>query len=934
MTPSAVERPRTVPAAGRRDPGASLRALIQLVDRLIGKVIIEQVGFGVFNTIETLRKGYLQVRQGDSTRRRDELRALISELDPDTLTHVIRAFHLYFGIINLAEEEVAASQRNEDNWAGSFRDALDTLRHEGVDHTALRRIFAQLSYTPVFTAHPTESRRRTVQEGLRRVFLSLKALQGTQQPGERAPLEQTLEHQIRLLWLTDEVRSSHLRVQDEIHNGLAHFDYSLALAVPICYRALESELASHYPLHSIEVPPFLHFGSWVGGDRDGNPNVTTQATELALRLQQQAVLNAYLERVNSLARHLSHCARFCSPCPELQESIVADQRDFPDWSEELAHHRAAEPYRHKLAYVRLRLERRLEVLRALLQHREPPPRRGVYAGEEQLLADLKLIRDSLMLHGDHVSAQGELRDLIRLVETFGFHLAALDIRQEASVHTRAVAELLAAAGHGDYEALGEAGRQRLLGQLIETGLPPGVESQMLGAETHQTIALLVVMQRLREEISRQAFSTYVVSMARRPSHVLEVLLLARQANLVACADGRWRCDITVAPLFETIDDLNHCDQVLGALLSLHQYRELLRANGGCQEVMLGYSDSAKDGGILPAAWHLYEAQKRLAALAAAHGVSLRLFHGRGGTVGRGGGPAHQAILAQPAGTVHGQLRVTEQGEVVAFKYAHPETAVYELTVSSAAVLKRSVHLIHAPPPERRDYLGVMDELAATGERAYRELVDHTPGLLDFFYGATPVNELGRLNLGSRPTHRRSGERSKASIRAIPWVFGWAQSRYNLPGWYGVGAALERWHLGAPERLGRLQRMYLEWPFFRNLIDNVQLALAKSDLEIAVSYARLCGRDLQVHRIHGAIKEEYERCLYQVLMVTNHHYLLQDDVALAGSLNRRNPFLEPLNHIQVELLRRFREASESEQEQWLDPLLRSINAIAAGLRNTG
>jgi phosphoenolpyruvate carboxylase len=720
---------------------------------------------------------------------------------------------------------------------------------------ALRRMLAQLSYTPVFTAHPTESRRRTVQEALRRIFLSLKSLQSSQQVAERQALEQTLEHQIRLLWLTDEVRSNHLRVQDEINNGLLHFEHSLAQAVPSVYRALESELAAHYPRHTMEVPPFLHFGSWIGGDRDGNPNVTPETTELALRLQHQAVLRVYLQQVNTLTRHLTHSARFSSPCPELQDSISADQRDFPDWAQELAHHRSNEPYRHKLAYVRLRLERRLEAVQVLLRGQESTPAEGAYGSEEALLADLRLIRDSLLLHGDRVSAEGELRDLIRLVETFGFYLAALDLRQEASVHTRAVEELLAAAGHADYATLDEAARQGLLGRLIEAGLPE-VDGTAFSAETRQTIALFGIMHRLRSEVSRQAFSTYIISMTRRPSHVLEVLLLASQAGLLGRRDGLWFCDITVAPLFETIDDLIRCDQVLGALLDLPLYLTLLRANGGCQEVMLGYSDSTKDGGILSAAWHLYEAQKRLAALATDHGVGLRLFHGRGGTVGRGGGPAHQAILAQPAGTVHGGLRVTEQGEVIAFKYAHPETAVYELTVSTAAVLKRSVHLIHAPPPERRDYLGILDELAAAGETAYRDLVDRTPGVLDFFYSATPVNELGRLNLGSRPSHRRGGERSKASIRAIPWVFGWAQSRYNLPGWYGAGTALERWHHAAPERLARLQRMYLEWPFFKNLIDNVQLALAKTDLDIALSYARLCQHDLQSHRIHGAIKEEY------------------------------------------------------------------------------
>jgi len=428
----------------------------------------------------------------------------------------------------------------------------------------------------------------------------------------------------------------------------------------------------------------------------------------------------------------------------------------------------------------------------------------------------------------------------------------------------------------------------------------------------------------------------VISMTHAASHVMEVLFLGSLAGLAGRDGDGWHCALRVSPLFETIEDLAHIEPVLGTLLAEPVYRALLAASGDQQEVMLGYSDSAKDGGIVASAWRLYEAQQAIVRLGDQHRIRTRIFHGRGGTVGRGGGPTHESILAQPPGTIRGQIKFTEQGEVLSYRYGNPETAVFELTQGLTGLLKKSLSLVRPPREERKDFLATLEEIAALGEAHYRRLTERTTGFLDYFYEATPVNEIGQLNIGSRPSHRSQGDRSKASVRAIAWVFGWGQSRQTLPGWYGIGAALEQWRRGEPDRLARLQRMYDEWPFFRSLLSNAQMALFKGDMDIAAGYATLCRDPGKRLRVFAAIDEEFRRTRRQIIEVTGVHSLLDEDPLLKLSLSRRDPYLLPLNHIQLVLLRRHRDErlTAEEREQWLTPLLRSINAIAAGLRNTG
>ena len=916
-----------------------LRGRVKLLGSLLGQVIKEQAGTPVYNLVESLRADFVRLHQKDDPQQRQALRDSIDQLDKDTLTHVIRAFTLYFSLFNAVEEQFHYQRRRQETWAGSFQECFADLKQRGVTPEVLKTLLDKMSYTPVFTAHPTESRRRSVQEILGHIFEHLG--QVTAEDVERGlppKLEQILLRHVRLLWFTNELRTSRLRVIDEINNGLRFFHDSLFKAVPLLYRDAERALAKVYPDSAIEVPPLLNFGTWIGGDRDGNPNVTTDVTVLALRMQHQAIIEHYLERIEELSRLLTHSQEFSGFSQSLLDSLSADQTALPERREDFAYHHANEPYRHKLLYVaeRLRL-RRLAVRRALRGKPFDLPS-GAYRYSRELSEDLLLIRDSLLAHGDPESAGGKLKDLLRLVSTFRFHLARLDLRQESSRHTQVVQEMLRIAGlDEDYSRHDEAGRIQILTALLERP-PLTLDLSQFSPAALDVLELFIAIANARQEISERALGSYIISMAHTASHVLEVLALAHQAGLVNQSAEGWYCHVRIAPLFETVEDLKHCESVMSALFENPTYRAILNGRNNIQEVMLGYSDSAKDGGILAAHWQLYEAQKRLNQLAAQHDLTLRLFHGRGGTVGRGGGPTHQAILAQPPQTVSGQIKITEQGEVVAFKYSYPETAVYELTTGSTALLQATFSTLNPMVPERLDFLGVMDALAKNAEDSYRTLTERTDGILDYFYDVTPVNEIAGLNIGSRPSYRKAGDRSKASIRAITWVFSWSQSRQTLPAWYGLGYALEKWRDNAPERLAKLQKMYHDWPFFHNLLDNVQSALIKSDMEIAAHYAELSEHPSQGHRIFGLIRDEYQRCLLQVLNITNSQNLLEADYYQARSQDNRNPYLEPLHHIQTVLLRRIRDLTRDGQEAeaavWGGPLLRTVNGIAAGMRNTG
>lgn len=931
------------------DPSVGPEGDIAVLAQLLGDVLREHSRKRVLVIVERLRDGFLSLRRGDDPELRDKLMKRIDGLDHQTLSEVIRAFSIYFSLSNIAEEVQGFLQRRTQIsaggrlWRGSFDHTLRQFAEEGIDGAQLQALFDRLRYLPVFTAHPTEAKRRTTLETQRRIFLLLLDLHRHKLNDEEYQdrLGEILS-EIQILWKTDEVRIHKPQVTDEVRQGLYFFRESLFQTLPRIYHNLERAVRRVYGSESgIRVPSFIRFGSWIGGDRDGNPYVQPETTELAVRMHSELLLTEYLERIERLTRMLSHSSTLCEPSPAFLDSLDTNEDYWLDAMGQAPRRYMHEPYRRKLAMMAHRLHANLVQLQSRIDGSAPHEKSDwPYDDEQELLEDLQLIRDSLISHGDANAANGQLKDLIRLVESFGFHLMHLDIRQESTRHTQAVIELFARKpGAPFYEAFSEKEKLEALAQAIAHPQPFQIDKATLTPETRETLEVFEVMVRMRAEISEQVFGQYVISMTHTASHVMEVMLLARLAGLVGRTPSGWFCNIQVSPLFETIDDLERIDGVMSTLFDNDTYAELLKASGKLQEVMLGYSDSCKDGGILASAWNLYEAQEKIVALAKSRDVELRLFHGRGGTIGRGGGPTHEAILAQPDATVHGQIKFTEQGEVLSYRYANPETALYELTMGVSGLIKASRCVIESVELPRKDYLGIMAELARLGEDHYRTLISETPGLLDYFYEVTPVDAIALLNIGSRPAHRKKADRSLSSIRAIPWVFGWAQSRHTLPAWYGIGTAIELWRGADPGRLAKLQKMYQDWPFFRALLSNTQMSLFKAEMHIAHEYLRLSGHPDQAARIYETISQEFNRTLTQVLNIAGLTTLMEETPELQRSLARRDAYLDPLNHVQISLLERYRGLAqgsdlEEDRQQWLDPLLRSINAIAAGMRNTG
>ena len=924
-----------------------LRSRVRLFGNLLGEVLASQAGQDVLGAVETLRKGYIRLRKEDNPPLRARLAKKIDQLDPDTLSHVVRAFNLYFSLVNIAEEAFQHKERRRHVrqggplWRGSFDHTLREFSDQNISAEAFQSLLERTLYLPVFTAHPTESKRRAVMHALRGIFLTAEKLDGPRMGKiERELVIDDLRNQIQVLWKTDEVRVHKPTVEDEIRNGLFYFRECLFNAVPRVYRYLEQSIQRVYgKKENVRLPGILQFGSWIGGDRDGNPFVKPATTEYALRQHMSEVLCEYLRRVEDLRSKLTHSSRLVTLSPAFIESIERDLERWPGISGEHPNRFSHEPYRRKLFIIHNRLHHNLDLTRARIENPAQVDEKDYpwrYSDEQEFLTDLQLIRDSLISHGDEAIARADLLDLIRLVETFGFFLLHLDIRQESTRHSEAVAELCSKLATGqDYNTLDENARIALLCELI-SDTATKINRNDLSDSTQETLQVLDVMARMRDEVSANAFGTYVISMTHCASHVLELMWLASLCGLAGKRDGEWFCNIQISPLFETIEDLTHIEEVMTRLLDEPVYVNLLKASGNLQEIMLGYSDSCKDGGILASGWSLYQAQQKIIRIADSQGVECRLFHGRGGTLGRGGGPTHDAILSQPAGTVHGQVKFTEQGEVLSYKYSNEETAVYELSMGLTGLLKASLHLLQPEPADDSEYADIMSQLAHDGEQAYRDLIDRTEGLLDYFYECTPVSEIGLLNIGSRPSHRKKQDRSKSSIRAIPWVFGWAQSRHTLPAWYGIGSALHSYARQAETNLDKLRDLYRDWPYFRAMLGNTQMSLAKAEMEIARQYVSLSEHPQQAQAIYRLIREEHDRTLELVRKVSGVNCLLEDIPALALSLSRRDPYLDPLNHIQVKLLGRVRDdgAGEDERERWMEPLLRSINAIASGMRNTG
>lgn len=919
---------------------------------ILGNIVKEQEGDDVFQAVEKLRKGYISLRKQEDPQRRQALMLFIQQMDVELLEKVIRAFNTFYLISNIIEESFLHTNRRKEIdqsdsllWKGSVRRTVVELKESGFSAEQMQQLVNRLRYTPVFTAHPTEARRRTLMSNLRRIFLLIDAME---QPGlnddQKNAQERQLKAQIQLLWRSNEVRTRKPTVEDEVLYGLYYFRESLFAAIPELYRYFERAMRYAYGPKQVRIPSFLRFGSWIGGDRDGNPFVTAAVTRKSIRLGMQEALYEYIKRVDELRNLLSHSTAFITPTPAFSEHLEAEnQRVGNQLLAGRGDQLAEEPYRRLLTIMRYKLKHALNAVEQRLHNDDTA---GVilpetaYRDAEQFLTELKLIDASLRSHNDKVIAGGELKDLIRLVETCGFGLYQLDIRQESTIHSNTVADILRLSGlSADYAELPEDEKQTLLSELLLRKRLPIPHRPDMTQQSQDTLEVFDTMLEMRLEAGKDIFGQYVISMTHQASHIMEVLLLGKLAGLNGYnAQGEIFCNISVSPLFETIEDLRHTNKVVKQLLENQTYRTLLKASGNLQEIMLGYSDSCKDGGILASNWNLYNAQREVIALTNEYGVECRLFHGRGGTVGRGGGPTHEAILAQPPNTVRGQIRFTEQGEVLATKYSNVETATYELSVGCSGLLKASRGLIKEQEVFSVPFRDAMQEIADTGEDSYRELTDRTEGFMDYFYEATPVQVIGQLNIGSRPSHRKQTIRDKSSIRAIPWVFGWAQARHTLPAWYGIGTALAAFREHYPDGEARLQDMHKTWPAFRALLSNTQMALSKADMGTAAEYAELAENQALAQPIFQKIKAEYELTVKEVLAASGQTHLLETLPLLRYSLGWRDPYIDPLNHIQIILLKRHQEFLKQHDPEaespWLNGLLRTVNAIAAGMRNTG
>jgi phosphoenolpyruvate carboxylase len=900
---------------------------------LLGETLIEQEGRALFDLVEEIR-GLAKAHRSGDVESGSRLLQRIESLPLAEARGVVKAFSSYFALVNLAEEQERVRvlrRRAHDAGAGgrpvdeTMEAALVALREQGMSADEARALVAGLSVVPVFTAHPTEAKRRTVLLKLADVAEALDRLDSRSlTPEETEDEVEWLRELIVSLWETEETRQSRPTVLDEVRGGLYYFEHTLFDLVPDMEARLLQALERTWPGEAFDVPHFLTFGSWIGGDRDGNPFVTAAVTEQTLREHQTTALRLYRRALERMHGHLSVAERR-GVSPELQASLEEDAAFFPEEARYASLHYPREPYRQKMTFVYRRLQTTLEAA-ARPWRADHRPRPDAYPSSAAFLRDLRLVQASLREHSGPRLAEGRLRKLITQAEVFGFHLATLDLRQDAERHTAALDEIFARYGIAErYATLGEEDRQAVLTAELARGRPLTPAYLDFGDETNETVEVFRLVRRAHQRVGPEAIQTYIISLTRGPSDLLAVLLLARDAGV---ADG-----LDIVPLFETADDLHRARQTLGSLFTHPAYGPHLGGRRRRQTVMVGYSDSNKQDGYVTANWELHLAQRALSALCGESGVALTLFHGRGGTVGRGGGPANRAVLAQPPESVGGRLRLTEQGETVTTRYANPRLARRHLEQLAHAVLFTSGKRTPPSPSRGGAWEEAMAALSPLAQRSYGKLVDSRE-LVEYFQRATPLEELARLNIGSRPARRKGSSKGLEGLRAIPWVFAWTQSRVTLPGWFGLGTAIENWAGDDADRWETLATMYREWAFFRTLVDNSQVSLRKADMLIAQVYAELAEPGVR-ERVFPAIRAEHERTVRVLLRLTAQRELLDHAPWLRRSIKVRNPYIDPMNYVQVALLRRLRAQPDTAEEEALrEAVLLSVNGIAAGLRNTG
>ena len=953
------------PAKRVKDNERPLIEDIRLLGRILGDVIREQEGVDAFELIERIRTLSVSFRREADHEADKALKKLLKALSGDQTVSVIRAFTYFSHLANLAEDRHhirrrAIHERAGDTQEGSLEVAMSRLRWGGIAPKAISTMLQHSYVAPVLTAHPTEVQRKSILDAERGIAQLLTQrdeikLRGSAfdpkkdalTPRELAINEGHMRARVMQLWQTRLLRFSKLTVMDEVENALSYYESTFLREIPKLYANLE-QLLGQQPVHS-----FLRMGQWIGGDRDGNPNVSAQTLEYALRRQAEVALRHYLTEVHYLGAELSISAMLNQTTPAMQ--LLADSS--PDRNE----HRMDEPYRRALTGVYARLAASLKELTGTEAARHAVAPQNAYATAEDFCAELRTIEDSLIAnHGQALVAQ-RLHPLIRAVEVFGFHLATVDLRQSSDKHEEVVAELLKTARIAvDYSGLDEAAKRSLLMSLLNDARTLQVQGVEYSAHAQGELAIFRMAKTMRHRFGYQAIRHYIISHTETVSDLLEVLLLQKEAGLMrSTLDAQAINDLIVVPLFETIEDLRNAAPIMRDFYALPGIKDMVVRSGSEQDIMLGYSDSNKDGGIFTSNWELYRAEIALVELfdelnttgikpklaaagrsatpAVASGgvtIQLRMFHGRGGTVGRGGGPSYEAILAQPPGTVRGQIRLTEQGEVIGSKYANPEIGRRNLETLVAATLEAT--LLQPTKPATKAFLEAAAALSTTSMAAYRALVYETPGFTEYFFSSTPIREIAELNIGSRPASRKASQRIE-DLRAIPWGFSWGQCRLTLPGWYGFGSAVQTFIQGAgqdevQERTALLQKMVKQWPFFRTLLSNMDMVMAKSDLALASRYSELVSDARLRKKIFAAIETEWHLTAHALSTITGEKSRLANNAALQRSIRHRFPYIDPLHHLQVELVRRYREGKADERVQ--RGIHISINGIAAGLRNTG
>lgn len=928
-----------------QDKDKPLQEDIRLLGRILGDIIREQEGAPVFTLIEQVRQLSVGFRRDHDPEADRQLKALLTSLSTGQTVSVIRAFTYFSHLANLAEDRHHLRRRAIYERAGSAQEgsidvAFARLQKAGITPDTIAHTLAKAYVAPVLTAHPTEVQRQSILQAERdiaRLLAERDDISARAQlfagdkdaltPRQLAANEAQLRARVEQLWQTRLLRHSKLTVADEIENALSYYETTFLHELPKLYASLEEALPGQ-AVHS-----FMRMGQWIGGDRDGNPNVTAPTLELALRRQSEVALRHYLNEVHALGAELSMSSLLVKVSPAMQVLALSS----PDTNS----HRQDEPYRRALTAVYARLAATLTQLtggREAMRHAVVA--QNPYGSAAEFLQDLQTIDASLSRHNGEALAVHRLRPLIRAVQVFGFHLATVDLRQSSDKHEEVLADLLRTARIEDnYSSLDEAQRCALLQRLLCDARPLRVVGAQYAPLTASEIAIFEMAHKMLQTYGREAILHYIISHTETVSDLLEVLLLQKEVGLMqgTLDSSTSQAQLIVVPLFETIGDLRAAASIMRDYYAVPGVAQLMQRSGGEQDIMLGYSDSNKDGGIFTSNWELYRAELALVEvfdqLEADYGLRLRMFHGRGGTVGRGGGPSYQAILAQPPGTVRGQIRLTEQGEVIASKYANPDIGRRNLETLAVAMLEAT--LLQPTKPATPEFLAAAQQLSDASMAAYRQLVYETPGFAEYFFTATPIREIAELNIGSRPASRKATQAIE-DLRAIPWGFSWGQCRLTLPGWLGFGSAvqafLEQPGTTREGQLQLLQTMYRQWPFFSTLLSNMDMVLAKSDLALASCYSELVADTALRTRIFDAISAEWQRTVDMLALVTGESDRLASNPALARSIRHRFPYIDPLHLLQVELVRRWRAGQNDDRLK--NGIHISINGIAAGLRNTG